>query len=152
MSALKDIRHTLIGGKHRAMSRYYMMLYRVQNWNNSRNMNYQGIEVRVPKEEFIKWFMERDFTRCSVDRIDKTGHYELSNMQVIPLWQNIAKEKVKAKDGVTKCYSCGEVKTLEGFVGNRERRTTGKTNICKKCERKRRNPARQVAYACAPRK
>ena len=131
-----DLRHKQIGGKHRAMSRYYMLLHRV-NTETDKNNCYRGIEVRVTKEDFINWFMERDFEGCSVDRIDSTGHYELSNMQVIPLALNIGKDKIKAKDGKCVCFACQQEKPLEEFVRDSRRQITGRTTICKVCESKR---------------
>lgn len=80
-----DKRHKEIGGRHRALSRYHMIVHRVENAHLPRNSGYKGILVLVSKDEFIEWFMPRDFPGCSVDRIDNKGHYQLSNMQVIPL-------------------------------------------------------------------
>lgn len=133
----KDARHREVGGSHRARTRYYILCNRVKNTQQSKNSCYEGIQVLVSKDEFIRWFMMNDFTGCSVDRIDKGGHYELSNMQLIPLAQNIAKDKLVSKDGMSRCYVCRNVKPLDQFVSETRRIATGKSTICKECERAR---------------
>lgn len=137
MPRKKDERNKEIGGKHRASSRYSMMVYRVTNTHLSKNKNYQGIEIRVSRSDFIEWFSKNDFSGCSVDRIDKSGHYELSNMQLISIQANIAKDKLKAFNGRSICYSCKQEKPLEDFVKETRRMHTGRSTICKPCESKR---------------
>jgi hypothetical protein len=137
MPSKQDTRHRKIGGRHRAVSRYAMLLNRVTNTETSRNKSYKGIEVRVSRDEFIDWFMPRDFEGCSVDRIEKSGHYELSNMQLISLQKNIAKDKLKHKDGFCICYSCKQEKTSDKFVADKRRMHTGLSTICKQCDSKR---------------
>lgn len=146
MPSKNDTRYKQIGGRHRALSRYYMLLNRVQALTK-KNCRYEGVEVRVSKEDFVAWFMPRDFKGCSVDRKEKTGHYELSNMQVIPLSVNIAKDKVLARDGQTRCYACRATKPLEDFVRDNRRLTTGRSTICKPCEAVRKpKSAREDSY------
>ena len=89
------------------------------------------------QEDFIKWFMENDFEGASVDRIDKTKDYSLDNIQLLPLEENIRKDKVKAKNGVCQCYVCKEIKPLSLFVTDK-RRKNGHATICKGCDNKRR--------------
>lgn len=138
MPSKRDTRHRDIGGTHRAMSRYYMLKHRIEHsGENPKSACYAGVELRCSKEEFIAWFIARDFAGCSVDRIDKDGHYELGNMQVIPLAENIAKDKVIARGGISRCYSCKRQKPLDDFVRDR-RRLNGHSTICKPCESQRR--------------
>lgn len=133
-----DNRHLIIGGRHRAMSRYCMIKNRVKTASKcKKNKHYAGIQVLVSVDDFIEWFMPLDFAGCSVDRIDKNGNYELENMQVIPLWQNIAKDKLIAKDGKSTCFACDESKDLSDFVKDRRRMTTGRATICIECEKER---------------
>lgn len=129
-----DTRYKIIGGQHRASSRYYMIAHRVKNSHLPRNKNYKNIKLLVSKEDFVKWFMGRDFEGCSVDRVDVNGHYELSNMQVIPNWVNNGKDRVKAKNGSCACYSCKAIKPLSEFAADKRRKFTGKSTICKKCD------------------
>jgi hypothetical protein len=144
MPSKNDNRHKIIGGRHRALARYYMMCHRVKNTRTSKNASYKGVQVLVSKEDFVKWFMARDFERCSIDRIDNNGHYDLLNMQVIPLTENIAKDKRLANNGVCRCYVCKQQKTLNDFVSD-NRRTTGKSTICKACDSKRvKNESREA--------
>ena len=57
---------------------------------------YRGIEVRVKKDEFIRWiipelerfYREHPYEVASIDRINPDGHYEWGNMRVISLWRN----------------------------------------------------------------
>jgi hypothetical protein len=128
-----DVRHKQIGSRKRAQSRYSMIVHRITNTHLKKNRCYIGIELRVNQEDFIEWYRSKDFKGASVDRIDKNGHYELSNMQVIPLVENISKDKVKAKDGMCKCYKCHNIKPLVDFV-KESRRINGYSTICKKCE------------------
>ena len=90
----------------------------------------------IPKDEFVKWFMENDFEGASVDRIDNKGDYSMDNIQLIPLAENIAKDKQKAVNGFCPCYVCGEIKPLELFAVDK-RRQNGHSTICKKCDSKR---------------
>ena len=129
-----DIRHKEIGGKHRALSRYYMIANRLKNTDKSKNAKYVGIKLLVSKEDFVSWFSGKDFDGCSVDRKDSSRHYELSNMRLIPLANNIAKEKLKAMAGFSVCFRCKLRKPLDEFVNDKRRLCTGKTTICRPCE------------------
>ena len=129
-----DNRHKEIGGKHRALSRYYMIAHRISNTDTKKNKGYQGIKLLVEKDDFVEWFSALDFAGCSVDRIDKDGNYELSNMQVIPLSQNIAKDKLISKDGESTCYRCKNTKPLSDFVTETRNKSVGKATICKQCD------------------
>lgn len=133
----KDTRHILIGGKHRAYSRYAMIVHRTTHTNTSRNKGYLGVKVLVTKDEFTEWFMGKDFPGCSVDRIDSSGHYEISNMQLISLAKNIAKEKSKHIDGFCVCYACKQQKPSGGFASDSRNQTFGKSTLCKLCDSKR---------------
>jgi hypothetical protein len=132
-----DNRNKIIGGKHRAECRYTMLIYRTTHTEQKKNRNYSGVRVLIDKDTFVKWFMENDFEGASVDRIDKTKDYSLDNIQLIPLAENIRKDKVKAKDGMCECYKCKEVKPLEMFALD-NRRANGHSTICKKCDSERR--------------
>lgn len=116
------------------MSRYYMILHRITHTETSKNSKYKGVELRVSKDDFIKWFMENDFEGASVDRKDSKGHYELENMRLIPLESNIAKEKLISKNGFCTCYRCKQTKPLDEFVKDNRRLTTGRSTICLSCE------------------
>ena len=125
-----------IGCKRRANNKYNGILTRIRTTHIGKNSKYKGGELKVSRKDFIQWFMPLDFEGASVDRIDKNGHYELSNMQVISLAENIRKDKVKARNGETECYVCHKIKPIEEFSKNK-RRATGHTNICILCDRER---------------
>lgn len=132
-----DFRHKDIGSIHRARSRYAMLLNRVRNTHRKRNECYKGVKVLVGRDEFIEWFMENDYEGCSVDRIDRHGDYELSNMQLIPSWANCGKDKLRIVDRKKECRSCKEYKPFDEMVKCSRNALTGLDNICKRCEAKR---------------
>ena len=132
-----DNRNNIIGGRHRALSRYYMILHRIERTDKKKNRSYAGVKMLIEKEEFIKWFMEHDFKGASVDRIDNKRDYTLDNIQLIPLDENVRKDKVKARDGMCECYACKQTKPLEVFAKDK-RRKNGHSTICKECDNKRR--------------
>ena len=136
MSDKKDMRYSVIGGRKRALSRWYMIRYRTTHTETSKNTAYKGVEFNLDKETFIKWFQERDFEHASVDRIDKNKGYTMDNIQLIPLAENIRKDKMKAKNGYCVCFRCKQIKPLQDFV-KESRRINGYSTICKICERKR---------------
>lgn len=126
--------YRIIGSRTRAVCKYHSMLARVRSTREKEKV-YRGIKVLVSKEDFIRWYMPRDFVGASVDRIDSKGHYSLDNMQVISMHDNIvkaSKNRVKAHDGVTTCYVCKEEKPLEYFVKSKYA-YSGYLNICKRC-------------------
>lgn len=100
----------------------------------------------ISKDEFVKWFMDNDFEGASVDRINKNGDYTLDNIQLIPLDENIRKDKVKSKDGYCECYVCKKTKKLDEFVTD-NRRKNGHTTICKECDRQRGREKYKRLYA-----
>lgn len=131
-----DNRYKIIGGRHRATTRYYMILSRTKHSEQKKNKCYSDVKVLFDKETFINWFMKNDFEGASVDRIDKDKDYSMDNIQLIPLADNIRKDKVKAKDGMCECYVCKETKPLELFAVD-NRRANGHTTICKTCDNNR---------------
>lgn len=134
---MKDLRYKQIGGRKRALSRFSMIQNRLKNTHLPKNKNYIGVLLLVSKEDFVTWFMARDYEGCSVDRIDKTGHYELSNMQILPLKVNIAKDKLKWVCSFCECYVCKLTKLIDEFSVDKRRLTTGRSTICKSCDAKR---------------
>jgi hypothetical protein len=140
----RDDRHSCIGGKHRAEARYYMILNRIKNSHRKKNSCYKGVRVLIDKETFVRWFMENDFEGGSVDRIDKTKDYSIDNIQMIPLSENIRKDKIRAKNGVCECCRCKETKPLALFAKDR-RRQNGRSTICKRCDSARKKQTKPVA-------
>lgn len=139
-----DNRHKIIGGKHRALSRYYMILNRLKNNDRDRNRCYKDIEISLDKNEFVEWFMKHDFEGASVDRIDNKKGYSMDNIQLIPSDENMRKDRMKAKDGVCQCYRCKEYKPLEMFAVDK-RRVTGHATVCKACDSKRKSRTSKIA-------
>ena len=127
---------TKVGCRRRANNKYNAILSRLNATTRNKNKAYVGVELRVTREDFIAWYMPLDFEGASVDRIDKRGHYELSNMQVIPLKENIRKDKIKEHEGMCECCRCHIVKPLSDFSKDK-RRLSGYSTICIECERQR---------------
>lgn len=127
---------TKISCRRRANNKYNAILTRLARTDNPKNKQYYGVELRVSRKEFIEWYMPLDFEGASVDRIDKNGHYELSNMQVISLEENIRKEKVKESNGFCECYNCHKVKPINEFSKDK-RRKNGHSTICLACDKVR---------------
>ena len=67
--------------------------------NNPNHIGYhlyggRGIQVIISRIDFIEWYLERvtdEMVRPNVDRINNDGHYEISNIQLIPARQNAHK-------------------------------------------------------------
>ena len=72
--------------------------------------------------------------RPSIDRIDNRRDYSIENIQFIELSENIAKEKLKTKNGLCECYSCKTTLPLDLFCTDNRRKVTGKTTLCKQCD------------------
>lgn len=132
----KDLRYKQIGSRKRALSRWYMIRYRISHTEKKKNQAYKGIEFNLDKEQFIIWFQKRDFEHASVDRIDKNKGYTMDNIQVIPLVENIRKDKIKEKNGYCVCYCCKQNKPIVEFAKDR-RRLNGHSTICKVCDTSR---------------
>lgn len=125
-----------IHSRRRANNKYNAILSRVRGYGNEKNKCYKNVDVKISREEFIKWYMPLDFEGASVDRIDRKGDYEISNMQVISLTDNIRKDKVKEHDGVCECYRYHKIKPINEFVKDK-RRINGHSTICIECDRER---------------
>ena len=53
----------------------------------------KGIQCKVDVEDFVEWFLKESKGNMSlqVDRIDSSGHYELSNMRLVSQKENVGK-------------------------------------------------------------
>lgn len=132
----KDLRHKIIGSKRRAVNHYNLILNRINNCQIKKNLCYKNIKMLIPKDKFIEWFMKNDFMNASVDRIDNKKDYSIDNIQLIPLTENIRKDKLKSKDGLCRCYMCGEIKPIQEFSVDKKR-LNGHSTLCKKCDNNR---------------
>lgn len=130
-----DLRTDIIGSKRRAINFYNLIKLRCKALT-AKNKCYENIELEVSKDDFIKWFIPKDFKGCSIDRINNLKNYSLDNMQVISLSENIRKDKIKSKNGYCECFKCKEIKPIEEFAKDK-RRLNGHSTICKKCDAKR---------------
>ena len=134
MSTKQQIMNKTVGSRQRASYRYTKMIERCKH-----RPHYKDIKVLVSREEFIVWFMERDFEGASVDRINNRGHYEFFNMQVIHHSINCVKDKIgvpspkrKGMDGNKKCQICKLVRPLGDYHKKRSS-WNGYGYSCKVC-------------------
>lgn len=114
---------------------------------------YRNVEVRMTRAEFIAWavpqyeawFREHPAVTPSVDRIRSTGHYELGNLQLIPVAENRLKNsrhKNKfAPEGTHWCCRCQSYLSNSDFYSSTAWVTAsnplGLSGYCKKCQCKK---------------
>ncbi len=79
---------------------------------------YASVKLLVEQEEFYRWYKRRlrafnvlfPGERPSVDRIDPTGHYEFSNLRLLPVGLNSRlrrnARKYFAPEGMQWCSGC----------------------------------------------
>lgn len=125
-----DIRHKTIGHIKRAQNRFHTINRRCDN-----NKSYKNVKFLIDKDEFISWFMVNDFKNCSVDRKDPKGHYEMSNIRMIPKDINSQRLERLSADGKQICRVCKERKLIRLFVTDRRVVSTGKSTLCKECSK-----------------
>jgi len=97
----KRYRDTPVG---RANQTWHKILQRVHN-KNGKNPSYAQVELRMTQEEFMAWAVPKYKTwdkdnpgkTPSINRIDPFGHYELKNLEIISLDENIRKPKTNSK-------------------------------------------------------
>lgn len=104
-----------------ANHRWHKMQERVANLKC-----YAHVKVLITKQEFYAWVnlnwtdiiaMRKNGDEPSIDRIDSAGNYELTNMRIIPLRQNVLAGSVahnkartarlRAKHPPKNCLKCG---------------------------------------------
>lgn len=130
----------------RATIAYANMVRRCRPGNiRSKDAAYASVEVLIGREDFLSWCVPR-FARWasefptvapSVDRIDPHGHYEIGNIQVIALVENIRRKEcnknVHAPDGTAWCSSC-KTYLLRDCFSPAKSRPNGVNNTCKSCK------------------
>lgn len=89
--------------------------------------SYHGVELRMTRAEFEKWAIPKLvkwFRTCpekipSIDRIDPTGHYELSNIRLLDVCENRSSNKRNthrfSPDGMLWCPRCKKHLAKEDF-------------------------------------
>jgi hypothetical protein len=85
---------------YRAKSAYSSMLARCGN-ANGKNPSYEKAEVRMTLKEWLDWAIP-EYERCilmypnespSVSRLNDCGHYEIGNIEIIPMFLNRKQQK-----------------------------------------------------------
>lgn len=114
-----------------------------QAWHRicSRSLNadgnhptYANIENRLDRREFEEWYGKGYFDGCSVDRIDNYGHYQMSNIALIPHGENSKKSSIHvnfwAPTNSRWCCVCREYLSIDLFYKNAAKNTVSKCVIC----------------------
>lgn len=100
----------------------------------------KGIELRMSRAEFYSWIEEqREYLAGiyasgdypSIDRVDSSGHYEISNIRIMPLKENLSRaralgnaRKAQRADGLCipkPCVMCGKIMSRRKGVRKAER-------------------------------
>lgn len=136
----------------------YARLLAIKAWSNMNRRaggreqaSYVGIEVRMTREEFntwaipeyLKWFQEHPEESPSIDRIDPAGHYELSNIRLMEVWENRTSNKRNkhrlAPEGSLHCRFCKQYLPTTDFYERPSMPLTAKNTRshwsaeCRKC-------------------
>jgi hypothetical protein len=111
--------------------------------NHEKSKHYDSIYIKFNREVYKKWCIERkdiieNLKRPSLDRIDNTKDYEIDNIQIIELAENIRKDKTVFTETTGRCWGCKEILPISVFR-NEKRRYNGKSSICIPCDRNRKN-------------
>jgi len=127
-----------------------------QAWNSilfriKRSPAYKNVKVRISRKDFYEWALpmfqtwdsEKREGRPSIDRIDLYGHYELSNMRMISVTENCARNTRTrwhlAPEGTSWCGACKKYIHKEAFPRHKGSKT-GVAGTCKACRRARYSP------------
>lgn len=124
--------------------------------NNKSNVHYlkRGILLKFERAEYKEWcFKQREAfllmlqrgERPSIDRIDSSGHYSLSNLRIVPLKTNSKAgnaERIRLKHlafatlPVRKCLACGAELKRKTFKGAGKLESLKPFLLRKTCNRK----------------
>lgn len=128
--------------KGKAVKMWCNMIGRVKTSStNNKNSCYIGVKILLTKEEFYewvvpelkKWIETKLIEDASIDRIDSTKHYEVGNLQLLPVIDNSLKrdynKNVNAPDGYAWCYKCKDY-LITGKFYKSKHRPNGLAGIC----------------------
>ena len=117
---------------------------------DGKHPSYVKVKNLMTKQEFMawvvpqleKWSLDNDLSLASIDRVENTGHYELSNLQIIDRWENTRKtgrlRNDYAPEGTAWCSGyCQNYKPKTEFHKG-SNKLTGLCNYCKTCFKKKR--------------
>jgi hypothetical protein len=130
---------------YRAKRAYKDMIERCGN-PTGKNPSYANVELRMSLDEWLLWAIPR-YEKCianhpdespSVSRFGDTGHYEISNLEIIPFKKNRAQQKFPNQlqsDGTKRCSRCFQIKKAAEFP-KLSRAFDGLDHWCRKCGNK----------------
>jgi len=110
----------------------------------------RGIQIKINKDDFIKWYVKRWFRGCVIDRIDNAGYYEFGNIHLITKAEHNKKQrqdilqehKIVEPKGMKYCKNCDTLKSTKEFYQKQNRispyNLLGLNSRCKECDRRKR--------------
>lgn len=129
--------------KYRAKAAFQNMKRRCTNTCGD-NPAYRDVELRMTEDEWMSWAIPRyqkfiddnPGLSPSVSRFGDSGHYEISNVEIISKIENRLKQKQPsiAVDDLKRCSRCKMTKSVLCFVKNRAR-PDGLHHYCNDCKK-----------------
>ena len=129
-------------------------------WRNllkrvKKDKNYlkKKIKVNLTETEFKKWYSERWFAGCVLDRIDNERDYEFGNIHIITKAEHnrkqrqdmLKKHNIIEPEGMRYCRNCNQLKPISEFYKKKWRispyNLLGLDSRCKECNREERKYA-----------
>ena len=117
---------------------------------DGKHPSYVNVKNLMTKQEFMTWVipqleawnLSKDLALASIDRKDNSGHYEISNLQILDRWENARKTgKLRndfAPEGTAWCSGyCQDFRPRTEFHKGTNK-LTGLSNYCKECFKKKR--------------
>ena len=140
--AVQRYRHT---PKGKATTMWYNIVERAQD-KRGNNPTYQHIKLLMTRDEFISWVIPQleqwkhplvgTKNSPSIDRINTTGHYELSNLQLLTKSEHCKKKtRIESPTGTSWCIGCKQHIPIEHFARD-NKRVSGVKPRCKFCRNK----------------
>ena len=117
---------------------------------NDKNYLKKKIKVNLTETEFKKWYSERWFAGCVLDRIDNERDYEFGNIHIITKAEHNRKQRqdmlkkynIIKPEGMRYCRNCNQLKPISEFYKKKWRispyNPLGLDSRCKECNKKAR--------------
>ncbi len=120
-----------------AGTKWTSMWQRIQN-KNGHNPSYEKIPLQITKQELIGWILNNppssDLERPSIDRIDNSKGYSLTNIRWLEHRINSKGCQRDIPEGFKKCSGCQKVLSLEAFSPNRSLCGVQRQSKCRSCK------------------
>lgn len=112
--------------------------------NDGMHPTYRDVDIRMTKEEFLlwavpalrEWYAHSPQSTPTLDRIDSSGHYEISNLRLLTAKENThyrgSNKNVYAPKGMAWCSVCKTYLPKINFYSD-SRKMNGLQTRCKNC-------------------